>query len=118
MKKTLQDLFEVDKKNKVNNYITDDYSIFEDKALLDTLRNKIIQNIIDNNIPNGYNLNEYINVLKKILPNKMKEYLIKAYDLYLNDEEYTEADEYFFEHEYEIIDLLQDYSNTIKGNNI
>lgn len=67
---------------------------------------------------NEDNLKEYINVLKKILSNKMKEYLIKAYDLYLNDEEYTEADEYFFEHEYEIIDLLQDYSNTIKENNI
>ena len=61
MKKTLQDLFEVDKKNKVNNYITDDYSIFEDKALLDTLRNKIIQNIIDNNIPDSKFLDEYIN---------------------------------------------------------
>lgn len=62
---------------------------------------------------NEDNLKEYINVLKKILPNRMKEYLIKAYDLYLNDEEFTEADKYFFEHEYEIMDLLEDYSNMI-----
>lgn len=62
---------------------------------------------------NEDNLKEYINVLKKILPNKMKVHLIKAYDLYLNDEEFNEADKYFFEHEYEIMDLLEDYSNMI-----
>ncbi len=39
-----------------------DYNIFEDKKLLDDLRSRVIQNIIDNNIPKGMNLNDYINM--------------------------------------------------------
>ena len=38
-----------------------DYEIFDDKNLLDDLRSKIIQNIIDDNIPKQMNLNDYIN---------------------------------------------------------
>ena len=46
-----------------NNNLIDipDYEVFSDKALLDTLRNKIVQSAIDNNIPNNKNLNTYIN---------------------------------------------------------
>ena len=39
----------------------EDYEIFKDKNLLDRLRNTIIQNIIDNRIPNEKVLTEYIN---------------------------------------------------------
>ena len=38
-----------------------DYEVFKEKDKLDEIRSIIIQNIIDNNIPSGYNLNEYIN---------------------------------------------------------
>ena len=41
--------------------IKTDYEVFSDKDKLDELRSNIIQNIIDDNIPKGYNLNEYIN---------------------------------------------------------
>ena len=41
--------------------IKTDYEIFENKDKLDEIRSIIIQNIIDNNIPKGYNINEYIN---------------------------------------------------------
>lgn len=40
--------------------IKDDYDIYTDKEKLDELRSLIIQNIIDNNIPKGLTLNEYI----------------------------------------------------------
>ena len=59
-KKTLSEAFDVKttaKKIKIQN----DYDIFKDKALLDTLRNNIIQNLIDNNVPEDKLLNEYIN---------------------------------------------------------
>ena len=39
----------------------EDYDIFKDKNLLDRLRNTIIQNIIDNRVPNQKVLTEYIN---------------------------------------------------------
>ena len=38
-----------------------DYDIFHDKKLLDNLRNKIIQNLIDEKIPDGVFLEQYIN---------------------------------------------------------
>jgi pilus assembly protein CpaF len=38
-----------------------DYEIFKDKALLDSLRNKIIENLIDKEIPKDVILNEFIN---------------------------------------------------------
>ena len=62
MKKTLQSLFKADQtlKNKIST-VEDDYSVFKDKALLDTLRKKIIQNIIDNDIPDSEYLSDYIN---------------------------------------------------------
>lgn len=61
MKKTLSSVFEISNK-KVSSYNTlNDYEIFKDKALLDSLRNKIIQSLIDNDIPNDKYLTQYIN---------------------------------------------------------
>ena len=61
MKKTsLIDAFEVTKTNRSVIPLTD-YEIFEDKELLDELRTKIIENLIDTEIPESASLNEYIN---------------------------------------------------------
>jgi len=60
-KKTFSSEFKIDLTKKREFVVSDDYSVFEDKKLLDNLRNKIIQNIIDNNIPSNMNLNDYIN---------------------------------------------------------
>ena len=52
MKKTLSEAFEIDEKPiSFKETVSDDYDIFEDKILLDTLRNKVIQNIIYNDVP-------------------------------------------------------------------
>ena len=60
MKNSLRDLFEypnsVTKVNTIN-----DYEIFKDKDLLDDLRTRIVENIIDTNIPSDEDLTEYIN---------------------------------------------------------
>lgn len=40
--------------------IEDDYSAFSNKVLLDELRNKIIQNLIDNNISHTGTMNEFV----------------------------------------------------------
>lgn len=59
-KKSLIEEFEVEE-TKVKPSVPSDYDIFEDKKLLDQLRGKIIQNIIDNKIPDEKLLTEYIN---------------------------------------------------------
>lgn len=59
-KKSLIEEFEVEETKKTTS-IPSDYEIFEDKKLLDQLRGKIIQNIIDNKIPDEKLLTEYIN---------------------------------------------------------
>ena len=57
-KRSLLEEFEVrDSGIKVNNI--SDYEVFSDKNLLDNLRNKIIQNLIDENIPNLNEKNYY-----------------------------------------------------------
>ena len=62
MTKTLSEVFELHEKPvSIKKIETDDYGIFKDKALLDSLRNRIIQNIIDNGVPDSEYLNEYIN---------------------------------------------------------
>ncbi len=62
MKKSLQSLFKADISSRDYYENSDnDYSVFQDKVLLDTLRKKIIQNIIDNDIPNSKYLSDYIN---------------------------------------------------------
>ena len=43
-----------------NEEIDDDYNAFSNKVLLDELRNKIIQNLIDNNISHTGTMNEFI----------------------------------------------------------
>jgi len=60
MKKSFESVFKVDNK-KTNKEVVSDYQIFEDKDTLDLIRSKIIQNIIDDNIPKDMNLNDYIN---------------------------------------------------------
>ena len=50
MSKKLVEAFDVKPKNVTVQNIAD-YDIFPDKALLDSLRSKIIQDLIDNNIP-------------------------------------------------------------------
>lgn len=59
-KRSLLEEFEITPKySKVEDL--KDYDIFPDKNLLDKLRNKIIQNLIDNKIEEGANLETYIN---------------------------------------------------------
>ena len=60
LSKSLIDAFEVPKKAiKVKNI--SDYEVFSDKEMLDNLRSKIIQNLIDENIPDDKDLTQYIN---------------------------------------------------------
>lgn len=59
-KKKLVDLFDVKVQEK-NPQILSDYEIFKDKELLDRLRDRIIQNLIDNKIPGDKKLEQYIN---------------------------------------------------------
>ena len=60
MSKSLIEAFDVQKKNvKIKNI--SDYDVFSDKEMLDNLRNKIIQNLIDENIPDNKDLTQYIN---------------------------------------------------------
>ena len=58
--KTLQEEFQMSTKKKTLK-IASDYDIFKDKVLLDKLRKKIIENIIDNNLENSDNLEQYVN---------------------------------------------------------
>ncbi len=58
--KTLQEEFQMSTKKK-SLKIASDYDIFKDKVLLDKLRKKIIENIIDNNLENSDNLKQYVN---------------------------------------------------------
>lgn len=60
MAKSFIDEFQViENKNYYNNLT--DYDTFKNKALLDELRNKIIQNLIDNNANNNIELSSYVN---------------------------------------------------------
>lgn len=61
-KVTLLDEFNIKKKDKVN-VETDvkDYNVFPDKVKLDMLRTKIVQNLINNQIPQNVSLEQYIN---------------------------------------------------------
>ena len=78
MRKTLSELFEIE--NKKGNYINSDvsdYSVFKDKNLLDSLRNKIIQNIIDNDLSDSKYLEDYIKTLGR---NKVVELIQEQID--------------------------------------
>ena len=62
VKKSFSSEFQIDKSKKEEFVAVSDYNVFHDKKMLDDLRNRIIQNIIDNNIPKNMNLNDYINM--------------------------------------------------------
>ena len=59
-KKTLTEAFEV-KSTQTPKKDLKDYDIFGDKGLLDSLRTKIVQNLIEENIPDDGLLEDYIN---------------------------------------------------------
>ncbi len=59
-KQSLIEAFNV-KPRKLDTKAVKDYDIFPDKELLDKLRSKIIQDLIDNNIPEDRMLEQYIN---------------------------------------------------------
>ena len=59
MSKTFIDEFEV-KEEVISLHDVTDYDTFSNKELLDELRNKIIQNLIDNNQNNEIGLSNYI----------------------------------------------------------
>ena len=60
MKKSFESVFN-SKEEVKNKEVVNDYDIFDDKEKLDNVRNKIIENIIDNQVPIDMNLNDYIN---------------------------------------------------------
>ncbi len=60
MSKSLYEDFNFKSKNKMKE-IVNDYDVFPDKRLLDELRKKIIEHLIDSNIPEGKDLDEFIN---------------------------------------------------------
>ena len=60
MSKSLYDAFDF-KKSKEEESIITDYEVFKDKKLLDELRKKIIEHLIDKNIPSGKYLDDFIN---------------------------------------------------------
>ena len=60
MSKSLLSAFEIERQKKVNEYVKD-YEIFKDKDLLEKLRSKIIENIIDKEVPAGSDINDFIN---------------------------------------------------------
>ena len=60
MSKSLINAFEIERKSN-DEEILNDYDIFPDKSLLENLRSKIIENIIDKEIPDGKNLKDFIN---------------------------------------------------------
>ena len=59
-KHSLYDAFNI-KRKTTNVSNLSDYDIFPDKKLLDTLRTKIVENLIDKEIPAGKDVSEFIN---------------------------------------------------------
>ncbi len=60
MSKSLIEAFEIERE-KTNEVILNDYDMFPDKELLEVLRTKIIENIIDKEVPTDMSLNDFIN---------------------------------------------------------
>lgn len=60
MSKSLITAFDIEK-TKINEDILNDYDVFKDKELLESLRTKIIENVIDKEVPVGKNLKDFIN---------------------------------------------------------
>lgn len=59
-KNSLSDAFNIERKVAKPNIVTD-YEIFQDKKLLDDLRTRIVENLIDKEMPEDKLLNEFIN---------------------------------------------------------
>lgn len=60
MKSSLVEAFHIERKEQKIPTVND-YDVFPDKKLLDTLRTKIIENLIDKEIPDDKKLNQFIN---------------------------------------------------------
>jgi pilus assembly protein CpaF len=60
-KKKLVDVFEIKTLPDIDTPIMSDYEVFKDKDLLDKLRNRIIESLINNKVPSNRNLEQYIN---------------------------------------------------------
>ena len=60
MSKSLLNEFNIQKKENTFDIVSD-YAVFPDKAKLDALRTKIVQNLINNQIPSNVSLEQYIN---------------------------------------------------------
>ena len=60
VKNSLSDAFNIERKVPVANIVTD-YDIFQDKKLLDDLRTRIVENLIDKEMPEDKLLNDFIN---------------------------------------------------------
>ncbi len=60
VRSSLVEAFNIERKKSTSHHITD-YDIFPDKNLLDQLRTKIIENLIDQEIPDDKLLNQFIN---------------------------------------------------------
>ena len=60
MKQSLRDAFDIKVNNKKTNIIND-YEIFKDKELLDKLRTEIVENLVDNKIPQDTSISNWIN---------------------------------------------------------
>lgn len=58
---SLADAFNIKLKNKLNYNNINDYTIFKDKELLDQLRTKIVEGLIDKEIPKDKTLSDFIN---------------------------------------------------------
>ena len=69
MAKTLTEAFEIKPKNLTPADVKD-YEIFDDKTLLEDLRVKIVQNLIEANIPSDELLEDYFKTLNNILITK------------------------------------------------
>lgn len=75
-KKKLVDVFAIPKTVEQiydQNLVVSDFEVFKDKDLLDKLRDRIIQNLVDNRIPGNKKLEQYINDEMDIV--------LKGYDL-------------------------------------
>ena len=79
MGKSFIDEFEV-KEERLEFHDVPDYETFTNKVLLDELRNKIIQNIIDNNTNNEIGLNSYVR--------KEVDKVLEGYDLSVVERSY------------------------------
>lgn len=88
-KRSLIDAFEV-KPTGLKVEDINDYEIFSDKKLLDDLRTKIIQNLIDENIPDDRVLEQYINdEIDRAISNYNLDYLQRNYIFNLIQNEIT-----------------------------